>query len=317
MIRKVALLALAFCLLLTGCVGKTPQTTSPKISFTDSIGNTVTLPETPKKVAVLFSSFAQIWQLAGGEVTVTVGESVERGFVPQGTVLVDDGAGKTIDWERLLAEKPDFIIGSADIPAQVAVCERMAQQGIPSALFRVDDFNQYLSVLKSCTDITGNPDIYEKYGTQIKGKVDSLLSAAENTALPRKKILFIRAGSSYSATKAKRAPENFVCRMLDQLGATNIADEAAVLLDGLSLEEIMLQDPDHIFLVAMGSEAAAREYVESLFAEKGWKDLTAVKMGKYTFLPRELFHFKPNHRWAEAYEQLYDLLYPELTNYGS
>lgn len=307
MMRKIFLLLVICCLLLTGC-GK-PQRNKPEISVTDSLGNTVSLPEKPQKVAVLFSSFAQIWQLAGGEVAVTVGESVERGFVPKGTPLVDDGAGKSIDIERLLAEKPDFVIGSADIPAQVMACETLAKQGVPVALFRVDDFSQYLTVLKTCAEITGNEDAYETYGNQVKENVDTVLSAKKGQS--PKKILFIRAGSTYAATKAKRAPENFVCTMLSQLGAVNIADSASVLLDGLSLEEILLQDPDHIFLVAMGNEDAAKDYIGNLFESDGWKDLTAVKTGNYTFLDRELFHFKPNHRWAEAYKQLFNLLYPE------
>ena len=100
--------------------------------------------------------------------------------------------------------------------------------------------------------------------------------------------------------------------MLDELGAHNIADEAEVLLDGLSLEEILLQDPAHIFLTTMGSEQAAVSYIGELFSQDGWKDLTAVKQEQYTFLEKELFHFKPNARWAEAYESLAKLLYPEL-----
>ena len=308
---------MALCLLLAGCGGAVPaeEISQPgQISFTDSTGAEVTLFDCPEKVAVLFSSYAQIWQLAGGEVAVTVGESVERGFAPEGTALVDSGAGKSIDRELLLAEKPDLIIGSADIAAQAEVCQEMAKLGIPSALFRVDDFSQYLSMLKICTQITGCAQAYETHGTAVSKEIDAILAAAENTGLPKKKILFIRAGSSYSATKAKRAPDNFVCTMLDQLGAQNIADEAAVLLDSLSLEEILLQDPDYIFITTMGSEEAAKGYVQTLFAEEGWKDLSAVKAGNYTFLAKELFHFKPNHRWAEAYRQLFDLLYPELKN---
>ena len=309
MIRRIFLLAVIGCLLFAGCGKTVPEKATPQISVTDSLGNTVSLEAKPKKVAALFSSFAQIWQLAGGEVAVTVGEAVERGFVPAETPLVDEGAGKTIDMERLLAEKPDLVIGSADIPAQVEACEKLKKQGTPTALFRADDFFQYLAVLKTCTDITGNKEAYETYGAQIKAQVEEIL--ARDRAPEAKKILFIRAGSSYAATKAKKAPENFVCTMLSQLGAVNIADSAEVLLDGLSLEEILLQDPDHIFLVAMGSENAAKAYIADLFDEKGWKDLTAVKTGNYTFLEKELFHFKPNHRWAEAYEQLFDLLYPE------
>jgi iron complex transport system substrate-binding protein len=100
--------------------------------------------------------------------------------------------------------------------------------------------------------------------------------------------------------------------MLTRLGAHNIADDAPVLLDGLSLEEILVRDPDHIFISTMGNEDASKAYMESLLRQPGWRDLTAVQEGNVHFLPRDLFHFKPNARWAEAYRYLAQLLYPEL-----
>lgn len=284
--------------------------------FTDSTGTLITLPEKPKTVAVLFSSYAEIWTLAGGQVSVTVGESVERGFVPDGVPLVDQGAGKTIDHELLLAAQPDLIIGSADIAAQVEACRLFSDNGIPCALFRVDTFEDYLSMLKICTEITGDTQAYKDYGTDVQVRIQSVKDAAASLSGEPKDILFIRAGSQYSATKAKRAPDNFVCIMLDQLGSHNIADDAALLLDGLSLEEILLRDPDYIFLTAMGSEKAAKEYIGELFSQEGWRDLTAIKNGNYTFLPKELFHFKPNARWADAYTLLAEILYPELNIHG-
>lgn len=306
------LLALVTALLLLCSCSVQPISEEKQISFTDSMNHLVSLDKTPETVAVLFSSYAEIWNLAGGMVSVTVGESVERGFAPLETPLVDDGAGKTIDMELLLAAQPDFVIGSADIDAQVEACGLLRQAGIPAALFRVDTFSDYLSMLKTCTQITGDAQAYETHGTAVKGRIDEILAAAQTQQSQQKDILFIRAGSQYSSTKAKRAPDNFVCIMLDELGAHNIADEAEVLLDGLSLEEILLQDPDHIFLTTMGSEQAAVSYIGELFSQDGWKELTAVKQEHYTFLEKELFHFKPNARWAEAYESLAKLLYPEL-----
>lgn len=308
--RKIAI-CLALLLLLTACSAPSGKPTG-YYTFTDSTGASVTLTEKPQTVAVLFSSYAEIWTLAGGTVSVTVGESVERGFVPAGTPLVDAGAGKTIDLELLLAAQPDLVIGSADIAAQVEACASMNKAGIPSALFRVDTFAEYLAMLKICTDITENPEAYRTYGTEVSDAIGRVKQKVQSSAGEPKKILFIRAGSRYSATKAKRAPDNFVCIMLDELGAHNIADSASVLLDGLSLEEILLQDPDHIFLTTMGDEAAAIHYIEDLFAQDGWRDLQAVKNKDYTFLQKDLFHFKPNARWAEAYGILAELLYPEL-----
>ena len=43
--------------------------------------------------------------------------------------------------------------------------------------------------------------------------------------------------------------------------------------------------------------------------ESAWQQLTAVRQGNYAFLEKELFHFKPNGRWAEAYETLARLLH--------
>lgn len=305
-------------LLLTGCAAAPAAPTEPadtSYTFTDSLGNAVVLPDKPQTVAVLFSSYAEIWTVAGGEISVTVGETVERGFAPEGTPLVDAGAGKTIDCELLIAYQPDFVIASADIPAQVEACEMLRQSGIPAALFRVDTFQDYLAMLKICTDITGNSDAYQTHGIQVAQEIDAILAAVDahlESGAEAPQILFIRAGSQYSSTKAKRAPDNFVCVMLQQLGAHNIADDADILLDTLSLEEILLRDPDYIFLTTMGSEEAARDYVNSLFAEPGWQDLTAVKNGRYTFLEKNLFHFKPNQNWAQAYRLLAGLLYPDL-----
>lgn len=301
-------------LLLTGCAFQNPigSEGSWSYTFTDSTGAAVRLTKKPRRVAVLFSSYAEIWTLAGGTVEVTVGESVERGFASEDAKLVDAGAGKTIDMELLLAAQPDLVIGSADITAQVEACRVAAQAGIPAAVFRVDTFEEYLGMLKICTDITGDAQAYQTNGTAVAERVEKILSAAQARRSEAKRILFIRAGSQYASTKAKRAPDNFVCIMLDELGAYNIADEAQMLLDGLSLEEILLQDPECIFLTTMGSEAAAVSYIQDLFQQDGWKELRAVKNGSCIFLQKELFHFKPNGRWAEAYEMLAEYLYPEF-----
>lgn len=302
--KRLTALLLAL-LLLAGC-SPAPEPAA-WYSFTDSTGATVTLPQKPKTVAVLFSSFAEVWVLAGGQVSVTVGETVERGFAAS-PVLVDSGAGKTIDLEALIAAKPDLVIGSADIPAQAEACRAMASCGIPAAQFRVDTFADYLAMLKICTDITENAPAYETHGLQVQQKIQEILSTPRASA---PSILFVRCGSTAAATKAKRAPENFVCTMLQQLGAHNIADDAPVLLDGLSLEYVIARDPQVIFLSPMGNEAAAKDYIVELFSQPGWAELTAVKEENYHFLSKELFHFKPNARWAEAYEQLETLLYPE------
>ena len=51
--------------------------------------------------------------------------------------------------------------------------------------------------------------------------------------------------------------------------------------------------------------------MESLLSDPVWSTLTAVQEEKGFQLPKDLFQFKPNARWDEAYQYLIDLLYGE------
>jgi len=285
------------------------------ITFTDSTGAEVTLEKKPERVAVLFSSFAEIWQLAGGEVITTVGETVERGFASENAVLVDSGAGHSvIDVEALIASEPDFVVGTADYAGQVEAVEICRKSGIPAALFRVETFEDYLSMLSVFCEITHCEDRYETYGEAVKMRVEK---AKEKASLLAEKageppsILFLRAGSSDRSTKAKTAEDNFVCSMLSELGCKNVAEKNGALIGELSLEAVIEENPSYLFITTMGNELAATEHMQTMLAKEGWRELDCVKSGSYYFLPRELFHFKPNARWDEAYEYLISILYPE------
>ena len=274
------------------------------------------LPEQPsdyRRVAVLFSSFAEVWQLAGGEVAITVGESVERGICEEGVLLVDQGAGKTIDTELLLSYRPDLVIGSADIPAQAEAAKILENAGISCVLFKVDTFEDYLAFLKYATTVTGNEEAYRKYGSDQQKEIETILQKASDIQ-ERPRVLFIRSGSGASSAKAKKADQHFAAEMLEELGAYNIADNASLLLDGLSLEAILQEDPNHIFISPMGNEQAAKAYMDSLLTSPAWSALTAVNTQQYSYLEKELFQYKPNARWAEAYRTLATILYPEQFN---
>ena len=310
MLRKICVVLLTAIILLCSVSCSMGEAADQAVwySFTDDTGEKVVLSRKPEKVAVLFSSFADIWQCAGGKTDITVGETVERGFADESALLVDAGAGKTVNTELLIEAQPDFVICSADIEGQAKVAKLLKSSGIPTARFRVESFEDYLRVLKICTDITQNKQAYEENGLQVQERINAMLAQISGEP-SRKTILFIRAGSGASATKAKTAEQSFVCAMLKELGTYNIAENAPVLLDGLSLEEILTADPDFIFISTMGKESAAKEYMDSLLTEPAWQARTAVKNNNYAYLPKELFQFKPNSRWDEAYAYLIDLIY--------
>lgn len=263
-------------------------------------------PNKSEKTAVLFSSLAEIWLEAGGEIDITVGETVERGFAPSGTLLVDGGAGKTINTELLISYKPSLVICSSDIPAQAKAAELLSENGINVISLRVENFEDYLHALDVMTDITGKKEAYDNAVNTLGTSVRELLQSEELALARGCEILFVRAGSSASSTKTKTSEDHFAAAMLAEMGCRNIADTAPV--SELGIEAILSSDPDYIFFSLMGDEVAARANVESILNSEAWSSLTASKNGRIVILPKELFHFKPCSRWGEAYDYLAKIL---------
>ena len=283
-----------------------PESSGEYFTFTDSEGEIVELSHKPQKTAVLFSSLAECWIEAGGEVYVTVGESVERGLVKEETELVDKGAGKTVDTEKLISLEPDFVICSADIASHRDVASALKKAKIPVAMLRMDTFEDYLTILRTLTKITGKTENYEQFGENAKSEIEQIISGGKRENNP--KILFVRSGSSYSSAKAKKADDNFAAKILEDFGCINIADKAEVLLDNLSAEVILKENPQYIFVSVMGDYDNSKAYMQELLNKKEYASLDAVKNGRVYFLPKELFQYKPCGRWAESYRYIYSIL---------
>lgn len=308
--KKSIIIAVVFVILLIFISGAVetnkPESNGKYFTFTDSEGTIVELSHKPQKTAVLFSSLAECWVEAGGEIYVTVGESVERGLAKEGTELVDNGAGKTIDIEKLISLEPDFVICSADIASHRDVASALKKAEIPVALLRMDTFEDYLTILKVLTKITGKTENYGQYGEKTESEIEQIISSEKRTDNP--KILFVRSGSSYSSAKAKKADDNFAAKILEDLGCINIADKAETLLDNLSAEVILKENPEYIFISVMGDYDNSKGYMQELLSKKEYASLDAVKNGRVYFLPKDLFQYKPCSRWAESYRYISSIL---------
>lgn len=284
-----------------------PEDASQSYTFTDSLGRSVTV-ENPQRVAVVQGSFVDVWQLAGGDAfAVTEDAYFERELgLPEDVVQL--GSLKAPSIETAVEAGVDFMILSGKITEHVALLETLEAVGINCAYFDVETFDDYLHMLEICTAITGRPDLYETNGLAVRSEIDAQI--ARSAGQPSPSVLFIRAFSS--GAKAKGS-DNMTGIMLHDLGCTNIADSNDSLLEDVSIEKIIADDPDYIFVVTMGesSEKALAVIQETLIDNPAWAGLSAVKNERYFVLPKDLFHYKPNARWGESYELLADLLYPK------
>ena len=276
------------------------------LGFQDALGRTVTVGQ-PKRVACLLGSFAQIWQLAGGEVCATADDAWDDLQLELPEDCVNLGNTKELSLELLLASEPDFIMASANTRQNLEWKETLEATGIPTAYFDVSDFTDYFHLLELCTSITGRQDLFEKYGVEVQKQIHAVLEKAQNRSTAPT-VLVMRA--SASMVTVKNSEDNVLGEMLKSLGCINIADSDTSLLENLSLEAILEADPDFIFLVQRGDDTeGTKAYVEAMMAENpAWQQLTAVQEGRLRFMDKTLYNLKPNHRWGEAYEKLEEIL---------
>lgn len=312
--KLTCVIMLCYLLLLTGCGSRTDTLPSLEtdsetaVTFTDDLGRQVTI-DRPERVVCLIGSFADIWYLAGGveQIVATTNATWTYFDLPLREDIVNLGAAKDLNMEKLIACNPDFVLASCGTDRNMELESAFDEMGLNTAYFSVNTFEDYLRMLKICTEITGFSENYETYGTAVRSQVENALARADGS---RPRVLYIRATGS--SCKVKNSKDSVLGEMLANLDCENIADKEDSLLEQLSLESILVHDPDYIFVVLQSADPAdAQEVLETtLLQNPAWASLTAVQEGRYYVMDQNLYNLKPNERWGEAYEKLADILYP-------
>lgn len=309
--KRILILLLALSALLGGCSGVAEEAEG-LLTFTDDLGREVTLEKAPERVACLLGSFADVWYLAGGTVIAAPDDAWDDFALPLGEDAAVLGSAKNLSLELLLAAQPDFIIASSNTQLHLQWQDTLESTGIPTAYFNVSDFDDYLRLLKISTDITGRPDLYEQNGIAIQVQIDEAVSFAqqkieENGRAPT--VLYLRIAASGIRVKSSR--DNVLGEMLSSLGCVNIADSDTALLENLSMEHILMADPDFIFLVQQGDDTEGTQKVLDAFIadNPAWQALTAVAEGRIYTLDKRRYSLKPNVLWGEAYLDLAELIW--------
>ncbi|MCR5515669.1 MAG: ABC transporter substrate-binding protein [Lachnospira sp.] len=316
--KRKAFLTLALCLIVavTGCSKNTGKTSSNKedisiidneegVTFTDSLGRELTVTKA-ERVVTLLGSFCDEWMAAGGSVVGTASDTFTSYDFDFDENVANTGSNLKPDVETIINLEPDLVIASSKLDGQVEIKETLENAGITVAYFNVDNFEDYSKTMEIFTKITGRSDLYNQNVTEVKETIDE----AKNQVDGRKpKVLLIRAAAS--SVKVKTSTGTVAGEILKDLDTVNIADSNSSLED-LSMEAIILEDPDYIFVTVQGSDvdAALENVNELLISNPAWSTLTAVKNNNYYVLDKMLYNAKPNARWGEAYQGLADIIYP-------
>jgi len=282
------------------------------VSYVDGSGEEVLINKNPERVVVLFASYLDIWARNGGELVGMV-EDTSGAEIPGTDGVETVGKTGSISLEKIISLEPDLVILSANTSSQVELIPTLKDNGIQviSVDYKVQE--DYYKTVRLFSAINDRDDLYELNSVTVRNDVQEIIEKAPKENPPKVFVMFASAKSL-----ASRGSESTVGEMLADLNAINIADTPNDLLDdkNFSMEKIIEEDPDFIFVQTMGSDEA--KVIERIKADAesnpAWASLKAVKNDRYIFLPKDLYTYKANHRYAEAYENLAEILYPEIFN---
>ena len=289
----------------------TASASQESYTFTDDLGREVTVASHNRVVAGM-GSFANIWELAGGTLVGASDDAFSDYGIASDAQKIGDFS--SLNAESIIALNPDFVIltgsnsGRGGGVAQTELADTLTAANIPVAYFKVTTFDDYLRMLRTCCDITGDEQAYAENGQAAADKIEEIRAKAEGKQAGSAVVL-----TTYSGGTRVQSSSTQTGVMLSELGAENIADSNKDLLSDYSLEALIEANPTTIFLLPMGdsNEAAQKALEDQTTANPAWAQLDAVKNNRVVTLDPKLFQYKPNNNWDQAYQFLYDALYSE------
>lgn len=296
---------------------------SDSVTFTDASGSNtpITLSKNPRNVSILYASFATLWYEAGGNANSIIGgdSAIEQYETYIGRDITQDHGmhiaatasnAKKWDIERILADRPDLIICSTAMNGYATISNPAKAAGINVIAVDYADFSDYLKWFKVFSALTGHEELWESVALTALDDVVKVLESCPEVESPKVFCMF-----STSTGLDANTSNTVIGEMLSQMGATNITDQWGATNSAdrieINLETVFAADPDVILIQCHAGTDIAKTALDNQFGQSPvWNALRAVKNNHVVFLPRDLFHNKPNRRFAEAYQMLAEILYP-------
>jgi iron complex transport system substrate-binding protein len=286
----------------------TPETPTTLVSATDALGKTISLREYPRRIVSMAPSNTEILlslglteKLVG--VTDFYGDMEKVGAVPRVGGYTNPGV------ERIVALKPDIVFAARGNPRDVIL--QLERHGIPVFSLDTRSVSQLFSDIETVGRLTGaaieashlTGEIREEM-KRIGEKVDAL---NEND---RPRVLWV--GQEEPLRTA--GPGSIVHELILLAGGKNIARNERDAWPPLSLEKLVLADPDVIILGEdryKESPDKVRDTLSRFRRHPVWKNVSAVRDGRVHAISTDLLG-QPSPAFILGLKELATCLHSDL-----
>ena len=275
-------------------------------TITDDNGRTVSFDKKPERIVVTSASFLEPLYAVGGEV---VGRPDSKSKIPEAAKSVTSiGRVYQIDAEKVLALTPDLVILNRGMNEKLV--ETLAANHIKTLVIEMKSYEDVKREIGTFATLTGET----AKGDELIRKMDADIEAVR-TSIPqeKKRVAIIHSTGQGLSVQLDGSIAGNIANIL---GWENTAAGMPALDKNpdaapYSMETLVTQNPDIIFVTSMGEEAEIRASMEAMFAESpAWQSVSAVRDGRVYYLPQEMFLFSPGIEYPAAVKYMARLVYP-------
>ncbi|GAA0208505.1 ABC transporter substrate-binding protein [Selenomonas dianae] len=275
-------------------------------SITDDNGRTVLFDKKPERIVVTSASFLEPLYAVGGSV---VGRPESKTKVPPEAKDVPRiGRVYQIDAEKIIALKPDLVILNKGMNEKLV--DTLNANYVKTLVLDMKSYEDVKREIGIFAALTGE----KEKGEALVQKMDADIDAVR-TSIPqeKKRVAIIHSTGQGLSVQLDGSIAGSIAVML---GWENTAAGMPALDKNpdaapYSMETLVAQNPDIIFVTSMGEEAEIRASMEAMFAESpAWQSVGAIRDGRVYYLPQEMFLFSPGIEYPAAVKYMARLVYP-------
>ena len=294
--------------------GPAPTPLPDTRTVSDDTGRQVEIPYRPKSVAVTNAWMVELLMSCGYTPSARPQIPFEFMYPPEAfdipVVTISHSAGPNM--EQLASVRPDLVLAT---PMYARFGPPIEQAlGVPVLVYDLASADEVLDKMGELGEMVGCAEGAEQAAADLRARMD-----IQRQDLPAQgpKVLAL-----FGSTEGLLAftSVSYLGDMVELMGGELVADEGPPFIHQgrpdaaftpFSLETVVDQDPDVVFLVRHANPTNLREEaLEELFASPAWNGLRAVEEGRLHELSEWLYLRYPGPRVAWAMQELRAFMYP-------
>ena len=307
------IMSVLLCFVLAGCGGD-KNTETGVVQIVDDNQRTVTLKHVPQRMVVLSPSFLELVQALDG--TVVGRAKTQIGRVPDFAKNADEvGYIFNINVEKIISLKPDLVVAYKGMHERYI--DILESNNIPVVVLSLKSYDDVKHSLVTLGKIMGK----EENGRQAANKLDADIKSTVDKLPKDTRTVAILHSTNMGVTMEKDTSIAGCCAKL--LHLRNIISGPTKAVAGpmgsqpdmapYSLENLVEQNPEIIFITSMGEKADIENKLRSEAMDNpAWQSIKAVRNKQVFYLPDELFLLNPGLRYTEAVRYMAAKLYPDI-----